>query len=52
MGSKRPKWLNKQKRQKIADARREARKTNPGTKDLGVKRMARHGGAFKQGHGV
>lgn len=52
MGSKKPKWLIKQQRQKLVDARREARKTNPGTKNLGVKRMGRHGGAFKQGQGV
>ena len=52
MGSKRPKWLNKLKRKKIVAARRQARAKNPGTKNLGVKRLGKHGGAFKQGHGV
>jgi hypothetical protein len=52
MGSTKPKWQIKQLRKKVADARRAARLTNPGTKNLGVKRMARHGGAFKQGQGV
>jgi hypothetical protein len=50
MGSKSPKWLIKQRRQKINDARREARKANPGSKNLGVKRMAHHGGANKAAH--
>jgi hypothetical protein len=50
MGSKRPKWLIKQQRQRISDARRAARKTNPGTKDLGIQRMAHHGGANKAAH--
>jgi hypothetical protein len=50
MGSKSPKWLIKQRRQKINDARRAARVKNPGTKDLGVPRMAHHGGANKKAH--
>ncbi len=52
MGSTRPKWLIKQERKRITDARRAARAKTPDTKNLGVTRMARHGGAFKQGHGV
>jgi len=51
MGSKKPKWLIKQLRSKGVAARVEARKTKPGTKDLGVKRLGRHGGS-KHGHGV
>jgi hypothetical protein len=51
MGSKKPKWLIKLQRKKVTDARRLARTKNPGTKNLGVRRMARHGGD-KQGHGV
>lgn len=50
MGSKSPKWLIKQRRQKINDARRAARLKNPGTKNLGIKRMANHGGANKAAH--
>jgi len=50
MGSKSPKWLIKQRRQKISDARRAARLKNPGTRDLGIKRMARHGGPNKAAH--
>jgi hypothetical protein len=51
MGATRPKWLVKQERQRIADARRKARETKGDTKNLGVRRMARHGGK-KSGHGV
>ncbi len=50
MGSKKPKWLIKQIRQKVNDARREARAKNPGTKNLGVVRVAKHGGANKKAH--
>ena len=50
MGSKSPKWLIKQRRQKISDARRAARLANPGAKHLGVRRMAHHGGANKAAH--
>ena len=50
MGSTRPKWLIKQTRQRVADARRAARIANPGTKNLGVVRVARHGGANKKAH--
>jgi hypothetical protein len=50
MGSKRPKWLIKQHRKRIADARRLARAKNPGTKDLGVPRMAHHGGHKEKTH--
>ena len=50
MGSKRPKWLIKQKRQRTHDARRAARAKNPGTKNLGVIRVGRHGGANKEAH--
>jgi hypothetical protein len=50
MGSTRPKWLIKQKRQRVNDARRAARAKNPGTKNLGVPRVARHGGANKAAH--
>jgi len=52
MGSPSPKWLIKQKRERIVQARRAARAKNPGTKNFGVPRIARHGGAGKQGHGV
>ena len=51
MGSKKPKWLIKLQRKKIVEARRVARAKNPGTKNLGVRRLASHGGN-KQGHGV
>jgi hypothetical protein len=51
MGSKKPKWLVKQQRKKLTDARRIARAKNPGTRDLGVRHLGRHGGS-KQGHGV
>ena len=50
MGSKKPKWLIKQIRQKVNDARRTARTKTPGTKDLGIPRMAHHGGANKRAH--
>lgn len=50
MGSKRPKWLIKQKRQKINDARRAFRLAHPGEKPVGLKRMAQHGGANKAAH--
>jgi len=52
MGSKKPKWLVKQLRRKAVESRRAARAKTPGTKNLGVRRVGRHGGAFKQGHGV
>ena len=52
MGSTRPKWLIKQERRRIVAARQAARAKSPGTKNLGVQRMAKHGGAFKQGQGV
>ena len=45
MGSKKPKWLIKQQRKKLTDARRTARAKNPGTKDLGVRHLGRHGHA-------
>ncbi len=51
MGSKKPKWLIKQQRKKLTDARRIARAKNPGTKDLGVRHLGRHGG-IKKGQGV
>jgi len=51
MGSKKPKWLIKLQRKQITGARRAARAKNPGSKDLGVRRLGRHGGS-KQGHGV
>jgi len=51
MGSKKPKWLIKLQRKKLTDARRAARAKNPGTRDLGVRHLGRHGGS-KQGHGV
>ncbi len=50
MGSSKPKWLIKLQRQKVNDARRVARAKNPGTKNLGVVRMAQHGGANKRAH--
>jgi len=50
MGSSKPKWLIKQARQKVHDARRAARAKNPGTKNLGVVRIAQHGGANKKAH--
>ncbi len=50
MGSKKPKWLIKQNRKRTNAARRAARAQNPGTKDLGVRRIARHGGANKAAH--
>jgi hypothetical protein len=50
MGSKRPKWLIKAHRQKINDARRAARIAHPGIKNLGIRRMAHHGGANKAAH--
>ena len=50
MGSSKPKWLIKQLRRKVHDARRAARAKNPGTKNLGVERIARHGGANKRAH--
>jgi len=51
MGSKKPKWLVKQQRTKLNKARQVARAANPGTKNLGVRHLGRHGGS-KQGHGV
>jgi len=53
MGSTRPKWLIKQERARISAARKEARKTvkSGAPKNLGVPRMAKHGGR-KSGHGV
>ncbi len=51
MGSKKPKWLIKQIRKKGVEARKLARLKMPGTKNLGVRRLARHGGS-KQGQGV
>jgi hypothetical protein len=50
MGSKKPKWLIKQLRSKVSAARRAARLENPGTKNLGVPRLAHHGGANKKAH--
>jgi len=50
MGSKSPKWLIKQRRQKINDTRRAARLANPGERILGIRRMAQHGGANKAAH--
>jgi hypothetical protein len=52
MGSTRPKWLIKQERERIAAARRAARKAKGPVRDLGVPRMARHGHGLKQGQGV
>ena len=49
MGAKRPKWLVKQERGRIVKARKAARAK--GLKNLGVPRMAKHGG-IKKGHGV
>jgi len=51
MGSKKPKWLIKQQRKKLTDARRAVRAKNPGTRNLGVRHLGRHGGD-KHGHGV
>jgi hypothetical protein len=51
MGSKKPKWLIKQQRKKLTIARQAARAKNPGTRDLGVRHLGRHGG-MKKGHGV
>jgi len=51
MGSKKPKWQVKQLRTKLNKLRAIARKANPGTKDLGVPHLGRHGGS-KHGHGV
>jgi hypothetical protein len=51
MGSKKPKWLVKQQRNKLTEARRAARAKNPGTKNLGVGHLGKHGG-HKHGHGV
>ncbi len=50
MGSKKPKWLIKLNRKRINTARKAARAKNPGTKNLGVRRMAQHGGANKAAH--
>ena len=52
MGSPRPKWLIKQERQRIHDARRAARVKNPKAKVLGIPRLAHHGGAYKKAHPV
>ena len=51
MGSKKPKWLIKLQRKKLTEARRIARAKTPGTKNLGVRHLGRHGG-MKKGHGV
>ena len=51
MGTKKPKWLVKQQRKTLNDARRAARAKNPGTKNLGVGHLGKHGG-HKHGHGV
>jgi hypothetical protein len=51
MGSTRPKWLIKQERARISAARKEARKVKGNVSNLGVRRMAKHGG-HKHGHGV
>jgi hypothetical protein len=51
MGSNKPKWLVKRQRKQLTDVRRAARAKNPGTRDLGVRHLGRHGGS-KQGHGV
>ncbi|MFA5974851.1 MAG: hypothetical protein WC859_01625 [Elusimicrobiota bacterium] len=50
MGSSKPKWLTKQLRKHASDARRIARLKNPGTKNLDVVRVARHGGNYKAAH--
>jgi hypothetical protein len=50
MGSKSPKWLIKQKRKRINDARKAARAANPGTKNLNIPRLGRHGGNNKAAH--
>jgi len=50
MGSKNPKWLTKQNRKRASEARRLARAKNPGTKNLGVPRVAKHGGNYKAAH--
>jgi hypothetical protein len=50
MGSKKPKWLIKLNRQRVNDARRLARAKNPGTKNFGIRRIARHGGINKAAH--
>ncbi len=52
MGSKKPKWLIKLQRKKLTEARLcIARAKNPGTKNLGVRHLGRHGG-MKKGQGV
>jgi hypothetical protein len=51
MGSKRPKWLIKQERNRIVAARAKARTEKGNVKNLGVRRMSKHGG-MKSGHGV
>lgn len=51
MGSKRPKWLIKQQRKRVVAARAKARSEKGNVKDLGVRRISRHGG-LKAGHGV
>jgi hypothetical protein len=50
MGSKKPKWLTKQNRKRASDARRTARAKSPHTKNLGVVRVAHHGGNYKDAH--
>ena len=50
MGSSKPKWLIKQIRKKAVQERRAARAKTPGTKNLGVKRVGRHGGNNKAAH--
>jgi hypothetical protein len=50
MGSKSPKWLIKQRRQKVHDARRAFRKAHPGEKVTGIRRVAHHGGANVRAH--
>ncbi|GEM_PF-1888912 len=51
MGSTRPKWLIKQERSRIVEARKAARAVKGPVKNLGVCRIAHHG-CLKQGHGV
>ena len=50
MGSTLPKWRIKQKRQRTVAARQAARKKMPGERNLGVVRVARHGGPNKAAH--
>ena len=50
MGSKSPKWLIKQKRKRAVAARKIALAKTPGTLNLGVRRVGRHGGPNKLAH--